>query len=81
MKNPDETAMVNMPNPIRTAQTASRSLSVMGRTFRSFTGERKCFTIRSSPPNPRPELWLVEKQQDKCFMREPPRCQDGQIFT
>jgi len=47
MKNPDETAMVNMPNPIRTAQTASRSLSVMGRSFRSFTDERKCFSIWS----------------------------------
>jgi len=42
--------MVNVPNPIKTAQTASRSFSVIGRSFRPFTDECKCFSIRSSPP-------------------------------
>jgi hypothetical protein len=65
MKNPDETAMVNIPNPIRTAQTASRSLSVMGRSFRSFTDERKCFSIRVVAAQPALSFGLGEKQQDK----------------
>ena len=42
MKNPDEITMVNMPNPIRKAQTASRSLSVMREIFGSSVNERKC---------------------------------------
>ena len=29
MKNPDETTMVNMPNPIRTAQTDSTKATVV----------------------------------------------------
>ena len=67
MKNPDETAMVNMPNPIRTPQTASRSLSVMGRSFRSFTDERKCFASGRRRPTSL-ELWARRKatRQETC---------------
>jgi hypothetical protein len=42
MKKPAETTMISMPNPTRTAQTASRSLSVIGRIFGYSVSERKC---------------------------------------
>ena len=42
MKNPDESPMISMPNPTRTAQTASRSLSVIGGIFGYSVNERKC---------------------------------------
>jgi len=34
--------MISMPNPTRTAQTASRSLSVIGSIFGYSVNERKC---------------------------------------
>jgi hypothetical protein len=41
MKNPDETAMIKMPKPIRTAQTASKTVFVIAMIFRAFSGECK----------------------------------------